>query len=112
EPARCGRGSAGNSSHARTRTGRGPSGAAASVASEGSRMNAYDIIRRPIITEKSTMLAEGGQYVFEVARDANKIEVKKAVEEVFRVHVRAVNIVRVSGKLKRMGRTAGLTAAW
>ena len=75
-------------------------------------MNSYDILRRPVITEKSTMLAESGQYVFEVARDANKIEVRRAVEEVFRVHVRAVNIVRVSGKLKRMGKTSGLTAAW
>ena len=75
-------------------------------------MNSYEVLRRPVITEKSTMLAEGGQYVFEVARSANKIEIRRAVEEVFRVHVRAVNIVRVEGKLKRMGKTQGLTAAW
>ncbi len=75
-------------------------------------MNSYEVLRRPVITEKSTMLAEGGQYVFEVARQANKIEIRHAVEEVFKVQVRAVNIVRVEGKLKKMGKTSGLTAAW
>ncbi|MBI4213821.1 MAG: 50S ribosomal protein L23 [Chloroflexi bacterium] len=75
-------------------------------------MNSYEVLRRPVITEKSTMLAEGGQYVFEVARRANKVEIRRAVEEIFRVHVRAVNVVRVEGKLKRMGKTRGLTASW
>ncbi|MSQ23195.1 MAG: 50S ribosomal protein L23 [Chloroflexi bacterium] len=75
-------------------------------------MNSYEVLRRPVITEKATMLGEGGQYVFEVARDANKIEVKRAVEEIFRVHVRAVNVIRVHGKVKRMGRSVGHTAVW
>jgi large subunit ribosomal protein L23 len=75
-------------------------------------MNAHEIVRRPVITEKSTFLGERHQYVFEVARGANKIEVKKAIEEVFRVHVRAVNIIHVAGKVRRMGRTQGRSAAW
>lgn len=75
-------------------------------------MNAYEILRRPVITEKSTFLGEQGQYIFEVARDANKIEIKRAVEEVFRVHVRAVNIIHVAGKMRRFGRTQGRSASW
>ena len=75
-------------------------------------MNSYEVLRRPVITEKSTLLGESSQYIFEVARDANKIEVRRAVEEIFKVHVRAVNIIHVQGKIKRMGKTAGRTAAW
>lgn len=75
-------------------------------------MNSYEVLRRPIITEKSTMLGERGQYVFEVARKANKIDVKRAVEEVFRVRVRAVNIVQVHGKVRRVGRNVGHTPGW
>ncbi len=75
-------------------------------------MSAYEVIRRPIITEKTTRLAEQGQYVFEVAPTANKIEVKAAVEEIFKVKVRAVNIVHVRGKMRRMGRTQGMSRPW
>lgn len=75
-------------------------------------MNAHEILRRPVITEKSTMLGEHGQYAFEVARNANKIEIRRAVEEVFKVNVRAVNIVHVPGKMRRMGRNRGLTSPW
>jgi large subunit ribosomal protein L23 len=75
-------------------------------------MNSYEVIRRPVITEKSTMLGDNGQYVFEVARDANKIEVKRAVEEIFKVRVRAVNVIHMRGKSRRMGRTAGMTSSW
>jgi large subunit ribosomal protein L23 len=75
-------------------------------------MDSYEVLRRPVITEKSTMLGESGQYVFEVARDANKIEVKRAVEEVFKVRVRAVNIMHMRGKMRRMGRTQGMTPGW
>jgi large subunit ribosomal protein L23 len=75
-------------------------------------MNSYEILRRPVITEKSTMLAEMGQYVFEVARDANKIEIRRAVEEIFKVKVRAVNTMHVPGKERRMGRTKGFTSPW
>jgi large subunit ribosomal protein L23 len=58
------------------------------------------------------MLAESGQYVFEVATSANKIEIGRAVEEVFKVKVRAVNVIRVRGKLRRMGRAAGVSRSW
>ena len=75
-------------------------------------MNSYEILRRPVITEKSTMLSEMGQYVFEVARDANKIEIRRAVEEIFKVKVRAVNTLRVPGKERRLGRTKGFTSPW
>ena len=75
-------------------------------------MNAFEVLRRPVITEKSTMLGEGSQYVFEVARDANKIEIKSAVEEIFKVRVRAVNIIQMRGKMRRMGRKQGMTSPW
>ena len=75
-------------------------------------MNSYDVIRRPVITEKSTLLSESRQYVFEVAEQANKIDVKRAVEEVFSVHVRTVNISHVHGKQRRLGRSQGYTASW
>ena len=70
-------------------------------------MDARDILIRPLITEKSTQLMEDGKYVFVVARKANKIEIAKAVAEVFNVKVTDVNTVNVSGKLKRMGRFVG-----
>lgn len=58
------------------------------------------------------MLGERGQYVFEVARGANKIEIRHAVEVVFKVDVAAVNVSHVHGKMRRMGRSTGLTASW
>ncbi len=70
-------------------------------------MDARDILIRPLITEKSTQLMEDGKYVFVVAKKANKIEIAKAVAEVFNVKVADVNTVNVSGKLKRMGRFVG-----
>ena len=70
-------------------------------------MDARDILIRPLITEKSTQLMEEGKYVFVVAKKANKIEIAKAVAEVFNVKVANVNTVNVSGKLKRMGRFVG-----
>jgi len=75
-------------------------------------MDTYEVLRRPVITEKSTMLSDIGQYVFEVAEKANKIEVKRAVEEIFKVRVRAVNISHMRGKMRRMGRTQGMTPGW
>jgi large subunit ribosomal protein L23 len=72
-------------------------------------MNAYQIILRPWITEKATMLNENNQYVFEVAVEANKIEIRKAVEEIFGVQVKAVNTVNVKGKLKRRRTRQGVT---
>jgi len=64
----------------------------------------YDIILRPIITEQSTEHVDIKKYVFEVARDANKIEIKNAVEEIFGVEVMKVTTLNLIGKKKRMGR--------
>lgn len=65
---------------------------------------AYDIIKRPIITEQSMEGAEMKRYVFEVSKDANKIEIAKAIEEIFSVKVVKVNTLNMQGKLKRTGR--------
>jgi len=73
----------------------------------------YDIVIRPIITEQSMEDLDLKKYVFEVAKDANKIEIAKAVEEIFDVTVVKVNTLNVPGKLKRQGRyPAGKTASW
>ena len=65
---------------------------------------AYDIIKRPIITEQSMEQTESKRYTFEVAKTANKIEIAKAVEEIFGVKVAKVNTLNMQGKVKRMGR--------
>lgn len=70
-------------------------------------MEARDIIIRPLITEKSTTLMAEGKYVFEVAKSANKIEIAKAISQIFKVKVASVNIINVEGKVKRMGRSVG-----
>ncbi|WP_315002521.1 50S ribosomal protein L23 [uncultured Selenomonas sp.] len=70
-------------------------------------MEARDILVRPLITERTTQLMAEGKYVFVVAKAANKIEIAKAVAEVFKVKVAKVNTVNVIGKKKRMGRTEG-----
>jgi large subunit ribosomal protein L23 len=79
-------------------------------------LNAHKIIIRPIITEKNTRLNEDSKYIFEVAMETNKIEVKKAIEEIFGVNVTSVNIINVRGKLKkrrtRQGITQGYTRDW
>ena len=72
---------------------------------------AYDIIKRPIITEQSMEQTEMKRYTFEVAKTANKIEIAKAVEEIFGVKVASVNTLTVPGKEKRMGVHKGYTAA-
>jgi large subunit ribosomal protein L23 len=87
---------------------------------------AQNIIKRPLLTEKSARLretggaasghAEGDEYaqkvVFEVARDANKIEIRRAIQELFKVTVTQVNTVIVRGKEKRVGRFTGRRPAW
>ena len=76
-------------------------------------MNANQIIRRPLVTEKSTILREAGNVLaFEVDANANKIEVKRAVEELFKVKVEEVRIFNVRGKMKRMGRWVGKRRDW
>ena len=64
---------------------------------------AYDIIKRPIITEQSMEQTEMKRYTFEVAKTANKIEIAKAIEEIFGVKVAKVNTINYDGKTKRMG---------
>ncbi len=74
---------------------------------------AYDIIKRPIITEQSMSFIGDKRYTFEVAKDANKIEIAKAVEEAFGVKVAKVNTMHVLGKMKRMGaQPAGRRPSW
>lgn len=74
---------------------------------------AYDIIKRPIITEQSMAETGDKKYTFEVARDANKIEIAKAVEEIFGVKVKKVNTLNMQGKVKRTGRyPEGRRPAW
>lgn len=75
-------------------------------------MLAQDIIIRPIVTEKSMMGIAAKKYTFEVAKAANKIEIAKAVEELFKVKVAKVNTVNVRGKLRRQGRYEGYTRSW
>ncbi|MBQ5813067.1 MAG: 50S ribosomal protein L23 [Clostridia bacterium] len=71
----------------------------------------YDIVIRPIITEQSMEAVEEKKYVFEVARSANKVEIRKAIETIFGVKVLSVNTLNVKGKEKRMGVHVGKTAA-
>ena len=73
---------------------------------------AHDVIIRPIITEASMSRLADKKYTFEVASDANKIEIKKAVEEIFGVKVEKVNTIRMDGKEKRMGVHIGRRASW
>ena len=74
---------------------------------------AYDIIKRPIITEQSMADIDMKKYVFEVAKDANKIEIAKAIEEAFGVKVAKVNTLNMQGKTKRMGaQPAGRRPSW
>ena len=72
-------------------------------------MHLYEVLRRPLITEKNTMLQAQGKYAFEVAAEANKHQIKEAVEKAFKVKVMAVNVMTVPGKTKRVGRRMVLT---
>ena len=76
-------------------------------------MRTQEVIRRPLITEKSTQQREDKNIIaFEVHRDANKIEVKRAVEAQFKVKVAEVRISRVHGKVRRQGRYSGRRPDW
>ena len=75
-------------------------------------MNSHDIIVKPIISEKSMDQMADKKYTFEVAKGANKIEIKKAVEEIFGVKVISITTSTVKGKIKRMGATSGKRADW
>jgi len=69
-----------------------------------------DVLKRPLITEKNTNLQAQNKYAFEVARAANKPEIKDAVEKTFKVKVTDVNVVNIHGKLRRVGRRQIMTA--
>ena len=73
---------------------------------------AQDIILKPVITERSMDDLQVGKYTFKVAKDANKTEIKKAIETLFNVKVAKVNTLNVNGKDKRVGRYAGKTSDW
>jgi large subunit ribosomal protein L23 len=76
-------------------------------------MNQYDIIRRPMITEKTGIQKEAAnQVTFEVDRRANRIEIRRAIERIFNVKVDSVHTLQVKGKVKRRGRTLGKRRDW
>lgn len=75
-------------------------------------MELYDVLRRPLITEKNTMLGVQNKYSFEVAVGANKPLIRRAVETIFKVDVVDVNVSRVHGKMRRVGKSRGVTRDW
>ena len=75
-------------------------------------MNAYDIIKKPLVSEKSYAGIANKKYVFVVDERADKTQIKAAVEQIFGVEVEKVNVVNVAGKYKRQGRTEGYTAKY
>ena len=75
-------------------------------------MDAYDILVKPIVTERSMDDAASKKYTFRVAKQANKYQIKKAVEDVFDVKVSKINTMNMRGKVKRQGRTEGKRPDW
>lgn len=75
-------------------------------------MLAHDVIIRPIVTEKTMLGMPNKKYTFEVAKNAGKIEIAKAVEEIFKVKVSKVNTLKVRGRFRRQGRFGGYTPSW
>ena len=75
-------------------------------------MHLYEVLRSPLITEKGASLQAENKYAFEIATGANKPQVKQAVEKAFGVRVTAVNVMRVSGKTRRVGRRQVMTPSW
>lgn len=76
-------------------------------------MNQYDVIKRPLITEKSTASQEkANQYFFAVDKRATKVDIRNAVEKIFGVNVTAVRTQSVGGKRRRVGRSVGITSSW
>lgn len=74
--------------------------------------NPRDIIKRPIITERTSELMANKKYAFEVDMRANKVEIKQAIEQIFKVKVTSVNTIRMPAKPKRYGRYSGYTSEW
>jgi large subunit ribosomal protein L23 len=75
-------------------------------------MQLHEIIKRPLVTEKNATLQPNGKYVFKVGTRANKMQIKNAVEEAFKVTVTGVNIITVHSKEKRVGRRLVVTSPW
>lgn len=75
-------------------------------------MSNYDIVRNLLRTEKGTALEPQGKYIFQVTRNANKIEIKKAVEQIYNVKVASVNTTLIPGKRKRVRQEFGHTPEW
>ena len=75
-------------------------------------MHLYEVLRRPLITEKNTILQQQNKYAFEVAKETNKPQVKQAVEKAFKVKVTTVNMIMVPGKSKRVGKRVIQTRPW
>jgi large subunit ribosomal protein L23 len=75
-------------------------------------LTAHDIVIKPIMTEKSSSLMEHNKYTFEVHKDANKIQIRHAIEQIFKVKVLSVNTMNVPSKPKRMGAFVGKTRSW
>ena len=75
-------------------------------------LHPYAVLLRPLITEKGTLLAENCKYAFQVATQANKLQIKEAVERAFDVHVIKVNVMNMPGKMRRVGRSTGMTSEW
>jgi large subunit ribosomal protein L23 len=72
----------------------------------------FEVIRRPLVTEKNTALQSQNKYAFEVSKDSNKEQVKEAIEKAFKVNVIAVNIITVRGREKRVGRKKMMVSPW
>jgi len=79
---------------------------------KGNTGRAYQILLRPVTSEKGTHLAGMGRYVFAVADSANKSEIRKSIERVYNVHVEAVRIISMPSKSRRYGKTKGRTSPW
>ena len=75
-------------------------------------MHRFEVLRRPLITEKYTALQAEGKYAFEVARQATKTEVREAVESAFKVKVTGLNLMTVAGKRRRLGRRVLAAKPW
>ena len=75
-------------------------------------MHSYEVLRKPIVTEKNTLLQEHNKYTFEVSQGADKHQIKVAVEKAFKVKVTAVNVITVPGKTRRVGRRQVATTPW
>lgn len=72
----------------------------------------FSVIKRPVITEKATDATGSNQYTFEVLRQASKVEIRQALETIYKVKVDSVNTMRVKGKWRRVGRSYGRTPDW